>query len=330
VGHDADVTSRPSGAPEPLDPLDRRIVAALQVDGRAPWHRIAEVLDESERTVTRRGTALLESNVVRVSTLSGHNSAVLVRAESAIGSVRSTTTALSQRSDCVYAYALTGAVDCVAEIRVGPSGLAGLVLDELPATIGLVRAHTDPVLRVLQSVRQWRPPILTPHQIAALEVPPFGVQQPSAETAEPLSTNDRAIARGLAEDGRATVTTLARQAGVSESTARRRLEWMLANGHLWSRAVVEPAHLGYPVEAMLWIRLLPGQLDTFTTAVVGNPYVREALCLAGEFDLAVNVAVPDEATLYDLVSGPWRDLVQTAQVSVVLQAMKRSGLRTPL
>lgn len=324
------MTSRPSGAPEPLDPLDRKIVAALQVDGRAPWHRIAEVLDESERTVTRRGTALLASNVVRVSTLSGHNSAVLVRAECALGSVRSTATALSQRSDCVYAYALSGASDVVAEIRVGTSGLAGLVLDELPATIGLVRAHTDPVLRVLQSVRQWRPPILTPHQVASLEVPPFGVQQPSAQDQAPLSANDRAITRSLGEDGRATVTTLARQAGISESTARRRLEWLQANGHLWSRAVVEPAHLGYPVEAMLWIRLLPGQMEAFSAKVVGNPHVREAIALAGEFDLAVNVAVPDQATLFDLVSGSWRSLVQTAQVSVVLQAMKRSGLRTPL
>lgn len=326
MGHDADVTSQPPGA---LDPLDRKIVAALQVDGRAPWHRIAEVLGESERTVTRRGTALLASNVVRVSTLSGHNSAVLVRAECAIGSVRSTTTALSQRADCIYAYALSGAVDCVAEIRVGTSGLAGLVLDELPATIGLVRAQTDPVLRVLQSVRQWRPPILTPHQVAALEVPPHGVQQPSTENTEPLSANDRAIARSLAEDGRASITTLARQAGISESTARRRLEWLQANGHLWSRAVVEPAHLGYPVEAMLWIRLLPGQMEAFSAKLVGNPYVREAIALAGEFDLAVNVAVPDQATLYELVSGSWRSLVQTAQVSVVLQAMKRSGLRTP-
>lgn len=38
-----------------LDSLDRRIVAALQVNGRAGWRRIAAVLDIAERTVAARG-----------------------------------------------------------------------------------------------------------------------------------------------------------------------------------------------------------------------------------------------------------------------------------
>ena len=49
-----------------LDDLDRRIVAALQVDGRASWRRIAEVIDVPFSTVTRRGSALLASGAVRV------------------------------------------------------------------------------------------------------------------------------------------------------------------------------------------------------------------------------------------------------------------------
>jgi Lrp/AsnC family transcriptional regulator for asnA, asnC and gidA len=315
----------------PFDDLDRRIVAALQVDGRATWRRIAEVLEESERTVTRRGTELLATHRVRISTLGGHNAAVLVRAECAVGSVRATATALAHRQDCVFSYALSGAVDCAAEIRVSTANLPALVLDELPATVGLVRAHTDPVLRVVRAVRQWRPAILTPAQVAALEAPPYGIQQPDGSEPEPLSATDRSVVRVLAEDGRASVTAIARAAGISESTARRRLEWLQANGHLWSRAVVEPALLGFPLEAMLWIRVLPGRLDAFAEMLAAEPRVREAAAIAGEFDLAVNVAVEDQAALYRLVAdGPLRDMVQSVEVSVVLQAMKRSGVRLPL
>lgn len=315
----------------PLDDLDRRIVAALQIDGRATWHRIAEVLGEPERTVTRRGNDLLAGNRVRISTLGGHNAAVLVRAECTTGAVRMTATALAQRADCVFAYALTGTVQCVAEIRVSTASLPQLVLDELPATPGLIRAQADPVLRVLRSVRQWRPPILTAAQVAALEVPPYGVQQPDGSDPAPLSSTDRAITRVLAEDGRASVTAIARGAGISESTARRRLEWLQSNGLIWSRTVVEPGLLGFPLEAMLWIRVLPGYLDAFAEHLLAEPNVRQAVAIAGEFDLAVNVAVKDQASLYALVgSGRWREMVQSVEVSVVLQAMKRSGVRVPL
>ncbi|WP_193608416.1 Lrp/AsnC family transcriptional regulator [Nocardioides lijunqiniae] len=314
-----------------LDDLDRRIVAALQVDGRASWHRIATVLDESERSVTRRGNALLAEHRVRISTLGGHNAAVLVRAECALGSVRATATALAQRADCVFSYALSGTPQCVAEIRVSTAHLPGVVLDELPAVVGLVRVQADPVLRVLRSVRRWRPAILTPAQVAALEAPPHGVQQPDGSEPPRLSPTDRALTRALAEDGRASVTALARSAGISESTARRRLEWLQTNGHLWSRAVVEPALLGFPFEALLWIRVRPGRLEDFTEHLLADPCVRQATAIAGEFDLVVDVAVRDQASLYAKVGGgPWRDMVQSVQVSVVLQAMKRSGVRVPL
>lgn len=315
----------------PLDELDRKIAAAMQVDGRVSWRRIAEVLDEPERTITRRGTDLLAQHRIQISSLGGHNAAVMLRAECAVGAVRSTATALAQRPDCVFAYALTGTIDCVAEIRVSTAHLPRLVLDELPATIGLARAHADPVLRILRSVRQWRPPILTPAQITALEVPPFGLQQPDGSEPERLGPIDRAITQVLRHNGRASITEISRGAGVSESTARRRLEWLLVNGHIWSRAVVEPALLGFPFEAMIWVRVLPGRLDTFVEHVLAEPRVRQMSALAGEYDLAINVAVADQASLYELIdTPPWRQMVQSRQISVILEALKRSGVRLPL
>jgi Lrp/AsnC family transcriptional regulator for asnA, asnC and gidA len=124
---------------------------------------------------------------------------------------------------------------------------------------------------------------------------------------------------------------VARAVGVTEATARRRLDWLQRNGHLWSRAVVEPSALGFPMEAVLWIRVRPEHADGFSQLLMAEPRVREACSVAGDFDLMVNVAVEDQAALYEMIgSGPWREKAQHVEVSVVLDAMKRSGVRLPL
>lgn len=51
---------------EPLDELDKRVVGALQVDDRASWRRIADVIGAPERTVARRGARLLSTGSVVV------------------------------------------------------------------------------------------------------------------------------------------------------------------------------------------------------------------------------------------------------------------------
>ncbi|MER7185249.1 Lrp/AsnC family transcriptional regulator, partial [Streptomyces hyaluromycini] len=62
-----------------MDPLDLRVIAALQVNGRASWRSVAQALGEGERTVARRGTRLLESGLVRVVGLENFAETVVVR-----------------------------------------------------------------------------------------------------------------------------------------------------------------------------------------------------------------------------------------------------------
>ncbi|MGW3473659.1 Lrp/AsnC family transcriptional regulator, partial [Saccharopolyspora sp. NPDC000995] len=46
--------------------LDRRIVAALQLNGRAPWGAVAKHVGASESTVLRRAEKLTESGRLRI------------------------------------------------------------------------------------------------------------------------------------------------------------------------------------------------------------------------------------------------------------------------
>src|SRR5207249_8810987 len=51
---------------ESIDDLDRGLVHALQLDGRAPFSKIAEVLGVSENTVARRYRRLRSGGLLRV------------------------------------------------------------------------------------------------------------------------------------------------------------------------------------------------------------------------------------------------------------------------
>ncbi|WP_204367137.1 Lrp/AsnC family transcriptional regulator [Nocardiopsis salina] len=99
-----------------LDGLEQRIAAALQVDGRASWRSIAAVLAEPERTVARRGSAMLASGAVAVVGILPHADAAVLRVSCSPGTARTATESLAQRSDCTFAYMTTGATDCVAEL----------------------------------------------------------------------------------------------------------------------------------------------------------------------------------------------------------------------
>jgi DNA-binding Lrp family transcriptional regulator len=100
-----------------LDSLERQIVAALQLDPRCPWRKMAAVLGEPERTVARRGAQLLESGAVSIAAVRPHPASMLVEMRCTPGTARAAAQSLAQRSDTTFVYTVTGNGDCV--IRTG-------------------------------------------------------------------------------------------------------------------------------------------------------------------------------------------------------------------
>ncbi|MPY57583.1 Lrp/AsnC family transcriptional regulator [Streptomyces spongiae] len=319
------------------DSLDRRIISALQIDGRASWHRIAAALGEPERTVVRRGTRLLDSGLVRIGAMAVRGRSTVVGVRCAPGQARVTATALARRPDCVFAQVLTGTLDCVGEIQCPRDRLAGLVMDELPGLPGVVEARTFPVLRHVRTIREWHAGLLTAEEIAALADgdpvavdPATGDVLPPVDVTRELSRPDRLLLLTLAEDGRCTYEELARVAGVSEATARRRLGALRREGRVRIRAVIEPALLGLPVEAVLWVRATPSRVEAVRTALCESAHVRYVSFVTGERQLLVMTAFPDEPALHDFVTrSPWLPDVASVDVAMVLNSLKRGGMLAP-
>ncbi|MFD6171658.1 Lrp/AsnC family transcriptional regulator [Streptomyces coeruleorubidus] len=319
------------------DSLDRRIISALQIDGRASWHGIATALGEPERTVVRRGTRLLDSGLVRIGAMAVRGRSTVIGVRCAPGQARVVATALARRPDCAFVQVLTGTWDCVAEVQCPRDRLAGLVMDELPGLPGVVRTLTLPVLRHVRTIREWHAGLLTEAEISALTggAPP-GTAPVSADVSSPfdgageLSRADRLLVNALAEDGRCTFDELARVAGVSEATARRRLGALRRAGRVRVRAVIEPVLLGLPVEAVLWVRAVPAEVDAVTAALAESPHVRYVSFVTGERQLLVLTAFPDEAALHDFVTrSSWLREAMSVDVSMVLGSLKRGGMLAP-
>lgn len=275
---------------------------------------------------------------MRIGAMAMRGRSVVVGVRCAPGRARVTATALARRPDCVFAHVLTGTPDCLAELRWPRERLAGLVLDELAGLPGVVETRTLPVLRHVRTIREWHAGLLTEAEMAALKCedpsdtasPPVTDPLPTGGASPELSRVDRLLLHALGEDGRRTYDELARISGVSEATARRRLGALRREGKVRIRAVIEPAVLGLPVEAVLRARTLPAEVDSVTTALADSAHVRYASVVTGERQLLILTAFPDESALHDFVTrSPWLREVASIDVALVLTTLKRGGLLAP-
>lgn len=315
--------------------LDRRIVAALMVDGRAPWRKIAAALGVPDRTVTRRGAALLESGAVGIHALADphrtrRGDPFVVTLSCAPSLVWPTSASIARRPETVTAYVVSGRAQCLADMWCPDGRQSQLFLHELGATPGVTEVEVAPVLRYIQTLTTWDPRILTAAESDALRVGEPITTWPVFSEPVRMDREDRALLRGLVEDGRRTYEELGRMAGVSEQTAARRVETMRSTGLVTLRAVVDPRVLGLPVAALLRLRIRPPAVETVAAALTASPHVRYAAMVMGEHQIVADVRLPSKDALRHLLTGAeWTEHVEAMESSLILEVLKQSEVLAP-
>lgn len=115
----------------------------------------------------------------------------------------------------------------------------------------------------------------------------------------PIDDTDRRMLRHLQADPAQPTATLAERAGVTETTASRRLDKLRASGILrGTEAVIDWKRLGYEVEVSLRITLDktdPHAFDDFLAAAREVPEVLEIQTFLGRVDVRLNVIARDMA-----------------------------------
>ncbi|WP_027928562.1 Lrp/AsnC family transcriptional regulator [Amycolatopsis thermoflava] len=319
--------------------LDRRIVAALQLNGRASWGAVAKYAGTSESTVLRRAAQLTESGQLRVIGVvdvlrCGLGVPVLVRFRCRPGTAGAVAEAIAARPETRYASVLTGSADCTAELVLPThSDVARLQLDGLPGGGDVLETETLAVMRTFTSNHDWDSGVLGPDAVAGLrgeDVRPFE-EQLWERPPEKLDELDLAIIAALGEDGRMSFKELSRQVGSSESTAARRVDSLVKRGCLRFRTLAEPGILGFTVEFMLWLSVLPGHLDAAGQQLAAHPGTRYLSATTGRFNLVGQVVLRHYGELYRHTTDVVGALpgLQAADVTLQVSTLKRAWTPTP-
>lgn len=314
------------------DPVDRAIIAALQINGRASWRRIAAALNEPERTVARRATQLLASGTVKVVALAspvrtGRGEPALLHFRCRPNQLRSVARTLASRPESLWVYAVAGASEGIAEIFCPPDRLGDFLFDFLANQPGLLDYRIRPIVSYYKAIEDWRPELVTGPGFEALVDPLVDEEIDAFGPVLQLSPEEEVIVAALAEDGRLTHEELGRLAGVSKATARRRAGSLLSRGVIDIRAVVAPALLGYPTEAVISVQCAVREVDSVAEELSKLSTVRYAAAVTGEYPLVAQVAVPDRAALHRmLTTAPPLDTVGPVDAWIVVEVFKRSDV----
>ena len=314
-----------------LDELDRRIIAALQIDGRASWTAIAERCATSVPTVARRAQQLLSDGVVRVGVVPDINHAgaadlFILRIGCRPGHHADVAAALAARNDIRFVALVTGSADIVAELNVvrARSSQHGLV-DEVLAIEGVERCETELLLHQYKVGHDWSRQLLTgeDHVYTA----------PEKQECSPahFDATDRAILAQMRNDGRASFRTVSASLGVNESTIRRRFETLLANGCISVVTLVPAAALGFESEILFMIRVTPARLDEVARELASYRGVRYVAATLGSSSLMCEVILPTTRDLFAFVTGTLGGLdgVQGWTAGLELLTLKRGFIETP-
>jgi len=310
-----------------LDEVDRRLIGALQVDGRASPEQLADALDLPVRTVARLLAALLRDGTVRVTAVPPRDPgqrASVARITVRRGKADAIAAALARRADVPFVDVASTGEEVGAFVAAGDGARSRLLSDlagRFADAVTDVAAQT--VLRIHAEAHQWRLPGLGKQVREALGDPvrSDGFVPPAADETE---ARIRAV---LEADGRASADTVAARSGVPVTTVRRRLSALRAAGTLLTSVGVDPGRLGLPIGARLVLTVPPGRLDAAARALAAHPAVHSVLATTGIANLHVAVWLPDLDALYDFLTADLAGLdVSAAETILIGRVIKRPGL----
>ena len=302
-----------------LDAFDFQLLHALQVDGRAAFSRIAEVLGVSDQTVARRYARLRARSRIRVTGRTDPSRlgevSWFVRIQCVPSVAVTLGRALARRADTTWVKITSGGTEIVCVVRAATGhDSETLLLEKLPKTPNVVDVSANCLLHVFYGGTQGVVDVLTPEQVSTL--------RPSPVDSGPrvvLDEQDRRMLDLLQSDGRTGFAELAAATGRSLSTERRRLADLRTIGALYFDVDLDYGLLDLRMQTMLWLAAPPDQLTATGQALAGHPEIAFVAATTGSTNLYASVLCPDPAALFTYLTTkvaalPAANRIETAPV----------------
>ena len=112
---------------------------------------------------------------------------------------------------------------------------------------------------------------------------------------------DAKIIATLRQNGRASNAGIARSAGVSEGTVRRRLRRLIDEEHIFVAAIPNPAMMGNPFEALIGVQVDPDKADLVAAAMAVMDELSWVTVSTGPYDIYGWVTIASPSALNDFL-----------------------------
>lgn len=315
--------------PRPLDALDLKLMQALQLDGRAPFSRIGEVLGVSDQTVARRFRRLRTTAGMRVLGLVDESrlgrTSWIVRMRCTPDVAEQLANALARRPDTSYIDLISGGTEVLCAMKPrSRKDRDELLFDRLQRTPRVVSVSAHCMLHTFYGgALGWISKVqaLDADEEEALRPPPV---EPS-DAPVSLDADDEALVTVLRRDGRAAYSELQDATGQSESAVKRRVERLRSLGVLYFDVQHDNESLGHGLSAMLWLTVAPAALDRIGRALAQHPEIGFAAAVTGQANLVAAVRCRGTAELYTYLSERVGALdgVQSVETTLTLRQVKQ-------
>jgi DNA-binding Lrp family transcriptional regulator len=308
-----------------LDEDDLALVEALQRDPRAPWTTVADIVGTNAVTASRRWERLRASGAAWVTGTPGPGSQhaqVLAYVDVTCLPSEKTRVAKELAGD---AHALSvditaGGRDLLVTVAaVDLVTLGRYLLERLDRVPGVTNTRARIATRLYAEGSTWRLGVLPSSAGAGSPLP---VTRPAV-----LDEVDRELMSALGVDGRASYAALAQATGISQPTARRRVDRLISSGTVLLRTDVAAPLAGLPVMVVLSADAPASRLDDAAARLGRLRQVRLCATLAGTPSLLVIAWLSTLEEVHRFEQDLVRRVPEVNVVDrlVVLRAVKRMG-----
>jgi DNA-binding Lrp family transcriptional regulator len=292
-----------------LDRIDRQILHALQISPRAPFARIATVLDVSEQTVARRFQRMRTHGVFRITALPEPSrrpgtATWTLRIGCRPGSAAGLADALARRADTAWVSIGGGGAEVTCQANIGEGrGVTDGLLYHLPRASSVLTFSAHQVLHRFAGRGEvdWiaRGHPLSDDQQRALTQ---GALLPCDTGDATIVPDDHRLVDALSRDGRANWATLAEASGLTQRQAANRVAELVMSGALFYHLDVAHEVIGLRSVATLWFTVSPADLASVGARLADHLELAFAGAMTGQTNIMASALCADPAELYRYIT----------------------------
>lgn len=294
-----------------LDSLDLRLLREIERDGRQLISDLARKLGMSQTYARQRFHSLLDRKIARIIAITSpvalgyHTQAITGVQIASLGDLHAVADKLRSLTNVKLLMLSAGWQDIIIwTMFAKATDLSSFLATELGNIPGIKSTET---MMVIESRGSWTylPSSLRANLPLAPSPPSHLVAGDNEEAKYAALAHkgdqdsdtgidqlDLMILREMEQDGRQPVSQLAKKLGICRPNARARLQRLLDKEITRIITFINPAHLGYPVFAMIGIKVSPKEIDAVMDKVETMSNVYWVSRVAGRYDLIATTLFP--------------------------------------